>query len=117
MEPDGLSLTKHNPIFYIGIYLFKGKNGNNRNTTAICEICSKLTIKTPEWRHWQKKFCFDDFLSINVQTGSTAQICKNGWFPRFKDKRFRLRILLISSKKQLMCLEIKIDRKFLSWFN
>ena len=28
-----------------GIYLFKFNNGNTR---AMCEICSKLTIKTPE---------------------------------------------------------------------
>ena len=27
------------------IYLFKD---NNRNTTKRCEICSKLTLKTPE---------------------------------------------------------------------
>ena len=27
---------------------------NNRNTRTRCEICSKLTIKTPEWRHWVK---------------------------------------------------------------
>ena len=25
---------------------------NNRNTRTRCEICSKLTIKTPEWRQW-----------------------------------------------------------------
>ena len=25
---------------------------NNRNTRKRCEICSKLIIKTPEWRHW-----------------------------------------------------------------
>ena len=31
-----------------GIYLLKA---NNRNTRARCEICSKLTIKTPERRH------------------------------------------------------------------
>ena len=30
------------------IYLFKV---NNRNTRKSCEICSKLTIKTPERRH------------------------------------------------------------------
>ena len=30
------------------IYLPKA---NNRNTRNICEICSKLTIKTPERRH------------------------------------------------------------------
>ena len=32
----------------VGIYLFKG---NHRNTRTRCEICSKLTIKTAEWRH------------------------------------------------------------------
>ena len=26
---------------------------NNRNTTATCEICRKLTIKTPERRQWR----------------------------------------------------------------
>ena len=26
---------------------------NNRNTGARCEICSKLTIKTTERRHWR----------------------------------------------------------------
>ena len=25
---------------------------NSRNTRKKCEICSKLTIKTPERRHW-----------------------------------------------------------------
>ena len=30
------------------IYLFKV---NNRNSRKRCEICSKLTIKTSEWRH------------------------------------------------------------------
>ena len=33
-----------------GNYIFKG---NNRNTRTRCEICSKLTIKTPERRHWR----------------------------------------------------------------
>ena len=32
-----------------GNYIFKV---NNRNTITRCEICSKLTIKTPEWRYW-----------------------------------------------------------------
>ena len=31
------------------IYLFKV---NNENISTICEICSNLTIQTPEWRHW-----------------------------------------------------------------
>ena len=34
--------------FPAGIYLLKV---NNRNTRTRCEICSKLTIKTPERRH------------------------------------------------------------------
>ena len=33
-----------------GNYMFKV---TNRNTRARCEICSKLTIKTPEGRHWR----------------------------------------------------------------
>ena len=32
-----------------GNYMFKVKN---RNTRIRCEICSKLTIKTPERRQW-----------------------------------------------------------------
>ena len=35
--------------FPSGMYLLKV---NNRNTRARCEICSKLTIKIPERRHW-----------------------------------------------------------------
>ena len=34
-----------------GSYIFKVNNWNNRTR---CEICSKLTIKTPEWRHWRR---------------------------------------------------------------
>ena len=34
----------------IGSYLFKVNNGNTR---SMCEIYSKLIVKTPEWRHWQ----------------------------------------------------------------
>ena len=35
----------------INIYLFKF---NNRNTRRRCDICSKLTIKTPERRPWRR---------------------------------------------------------------
>ena len=34
-----------------GNYMLKD---NNRNTRARYEICSKLTIKTPERRHWRR---------------------------------------------------------------
>ena len=37
------------------IYMFKL---NNRNTRKKCEICSKLTIKTPEWIHWLRSGVF-----------------------------------------------------------
>ena len=43
---------KHNPA---GIYLLKV---NNRNTRARCEICSKLTINTPERRQWRRSGVF-----------------------------------------------------------
>ena len=38
-----------------GIYMFKV---NNRNTRTRCEICSKLTIKTPEPGHWRRSGVF-----------------------------------------------------------
>ena len=38
-----------------GIYLFKV---NNRNIRTRCEICSKLTIKTPGRRHWLRSGVF-----------------------------------------------------------
>ena len=36
-------------IILVDIYLFKVNNGNTR---TMSEICSKLTIKTLEWRQW-----------------------------------------------------------------
>ena len=41
-----------------GIYLLKV---NNRSTRTTCEICSKLTIKTPERRHKSLSFIWDCF--------------------------------------------------------
>ena len=38
-----------------GIYLFKV---DNRNTRTRCEVCSKLTIKTPERPHWRPSGVF-----------------------------------------------------------
>ena len=40
--------TSYIPASY---YMFKV---NNRNTRTRCEICSKLTIKTPEQRQWRR---------------------------------------------------------------
>ena len=36
--------------YSVNIYLFKV---NNRNIGKRCQICSKLTIKTIEWRQWR----------------------------------------------------------------
>ena len=39
---------------------------NNKKTITKCEICSKLTIKTPEPRHWRLSGVFNinfDFIS------------------------------------------------------
>ena len=38
-------------IFPAGIYFFKVNNGN---TKTMCEICSKLTMNTPELRQWRR---------------------------------------------------------------
>ena len=35
----------------VGVHLLKV---NNRNTRTRCEICSKLTIKTPQRRRWRR---------------------------------------------------------------
>ena len=46
-----------------GIYLFKVDNGNTRTR---CEICSKLTIKTPERRDWRRSsVCIVNFEHIS----------------------------------------------------
>ena len=39
----------------------------NRNTGKMCEICSKLTIKTPERRHWRRSgVCIVNFEQVNA---------------------------------------------------
>ena len=42
-------------IYQANIYLLKV---NDRDTRKRCEICSKLTIKSPEWRHWRYSVVF-----------------------------------------------------------
>ena len=41
---NGIAIPADNYIFKV----------NNRNTRTKCEICSKLTIKIPERRHWRR---------------------------------------------------------------
>ena len=40
-------------VYPVGIHLLKV---NSRNTRTRFAICSKLTIKTPERRHWEETF-------------------------------------------------------------
>ena len=40
-------------IYPAGNYMFKV---NNRNTRIRCKTCSKLTIETPERRHWRHRY-------------------------------------------------------------
>ena len=53
----GHKYTKYKMCFSIpaGNCMFKV---NNRNTRTRCEICSKLTIKTPERRHLHRSGVF-----------------------------------------------------------
>ena len=55
-------------IYLADIYLFKI---SNRNTSTRCEICSKLTIKTPERYHWR---CSSVFM-VNFEQVNA------GWLP------------------------------------
>ena len=49
--PKGIYLL----TFLASMYLFKV---SNTNTRKMCEICSELTIKTPEWRQWRRSSVF-----------------------------------------------------------
>ena len=49
------TLVRFTLIILAGIYLFKV---NNENTITMCEVCSKLTIKTPERRQWRHSGLF-----------------------------------------------------------
>ena len=44
-----LHVWEWNTLYSAGNYMFKV---NNRNIRTRYEICSKLTIKAPEWHHW-----------------------------------------------------------------
>ena len=54
--------------FPVGIYLLKA---NAISTRTRCEICSKLTIKTPEWCQWRRSGVFI------VNFDCILQLCSN----------------------------------------
>ena len=62
----------HFPFGPADIYIFKV---NNRNTRTRYERCSKLTIKTPERRHWRSSSVFVvNFEQVNVAWGRFNQV-------------------------------------------
>ena len=57
--------------FPANIYKFKV---NNRNTRTRCEICSKLTKKTPEQRHWCHSGVFVNSEHISTPCSSVSTV-------------------------------------------
>ena len=51
----GRTLPTSFGIYPTGNYMIEV---NNRNTRTRCEICSRLTIQTPEQRHWHRSGVF-----------------------------------------------------------
>ena len=68
-----VTFTKLFPIYIpVGIYMFKV---NNKNTRTMCEICSKLTIKTP----WT---CFTPCSCSSVSIAKFEKVNADwNWFP------------------------------------
>ena len=65
----------------VSIYLLKV---NNKNTRARCEICSKLTIKTPERRQWHSSLKNWTFIHTqNLQLVSNFQNKEHKYFNAF----------------------------------
>ena len=76
--------------------MFKVNYGNYR---LICEICSKLSIKTPEQRHWSgfRVFIFEQIPHINFGKESAGwsggfKSTKISLKKKFKKKNWKLRI-------------------------
>ena len=60
----------------LNIYLSKV---NNRNIETGCEICSNLTIKIPEQRHWRRL----DVFMVNSEHISHLIVGRGGLTPLF----------------------------------
>ena len=67
------------------MYLFKV---NRRNTRKRCEICSKLTIKTPERRQWQWFYFFYHWL----WTGKCLLGCPSFWIKQSRKETWMCEI-------------------------
>ena len=67
---------------------------NNRNTRTRCDICSKLTIKTPEWRQnvFIVNFEHTSHLVL-VFLSLTFEQVNAGWVPYFNENVLKLELL------------------------
>ena len=95
-------------LFWIipaGICLLKV---SNRNTRTRCGLCSKLTIKTPEWRHWRRSGVFIvNFEHILQLVLVLLLLTLNMWLPAgFRCRSFPYFILFRQNPAKRLCLEI-----------
>ena len=51
-EPFQGDMKKVRLTFFAFFYFLPALHVNSRNAKTICEICSEVTIKAPEWRRW-----------------------------------------------------------------
>ena len=59
---------------------------SNKNIRKRCEICSKLTLKTPEWHQWGACLVYNQFISTYSKRTSTYHIFKMLFFLFWKTK-------------------------------
>ena len=72
--------------FLANIYLF---NVNNRTIGKGCEICLKLTLKTPERRHWRKLWTyFTTFSSASIFEFDQVNFSWVSALPWYNDKKY-----------------------------
>ena len=88
---DHFCLNQNLALDPANIYLFKV---NNKNTRKRCEICSKLTIKTPERRQWRRSGVFIvnfehiSHLVLVFLLLTSNKLMLAGILPKTKDKGF-----------------------------
>ena len=73
---------------------------NNWNTRTSCEICSKLTIKTSEWRQWRRSGIFivnfEHVIAGWVNLSLSAIAVSKKWLSFFLDFTLNWFYLIIS---------------------
>ena len=103
-----ISKTSHRVCNYpAGIYLLKV---NNKNTRTRFEICSKLTMKTPERRHWQLTIGFQPVYTCSKLTIETLEKrCEISLKLTIKTPERRYWRLTIGSQPEFTCLKLTTE--------